>query len=329
MKRPLVAVTVVLALGVFAAPLGGEAQPARKPPRIGVVFPTGAPTGRDRDVAAFEQGLRELGYAPGHTVTIEYRYAEDRADRAAALISELVRLNVNLLVVGAPFVAFAAKSSTQTIPIVFVGSGDPVGSGLVATLARPGGNVTGFSFAFEEGLGGKWVQLLKEAVPKVFRVAVLRAATTSPAYLRAMQSAVQTLGVRLQRLFVRSPEELTDAFDRMTRDRVQALIVDASPFFVTHVRQVVELSAKHRLPTMYPFRLFVDAGGLISYGASLTDLWRRAASHAHKILNGARPGELPVEQPTKFELVINLKTAETLGLTIPQSVLVRVDEVIH
>lgn len=207
MKRPLVAVTVVLALGVLAAPHAGEAQPARKLPRIGVVFPTAATTDQhDREVAAFEQGLRALGHAPGQTVTIEYRYAEGRADRAAALVSELVRLNVNLLVVGAPFVALAAKSSTQTIPIVFVAGGDPVESGLVASLARPGGNVTGFSLAFEEGLGGKWVQLLKEAVPKVSRVAVLRSATTSPAYLSALQSAVQALGVRLQRLFVRSPE---------------------------------------------------------------------------------------------------------------------------
>jgi putative ABC transport system substrate-binding protein len=306
-----------------------DAQPpAGTIPRIGVLFPAEPPD--DPNVAAFRKALQDLGYVEGHTVIVEYRHADGRTDRFPDVIAELVRLHVHVIVVGSTPAARAAQHATSTIPIVFIAS-NPVRTGLVASIARPGGNMTGPSFAYDEEFAAKWVQFLKEAAPKSSRVGILRDPTNPAAatFVTGTQMAARALTLKLQLIEASEPDQIERAFATMTRERTGALIVDGSPFFVAHRSRIVGLAAQHRLPAMYGFRLFVDAGGLMSYSIDLAELWRRAAAYADRILKGARPGELPVEQATKYELVINLRTAKTLGLTIPKSLLLRADQVIE
>ncbi len=311
--------------GLLAAPLAAEAQRPSKVPRVGVI---GERSPSDPFLAAFRQGLRELGYAEGQSIVIEYRYGHGMLDRVPNLAAELIRLNVDVLVVGGTVAAQSAKALTPTVPIVFVLAGDPVGSGLVASLARPGGNATGMS-NFVSELGGKQLELLKVAVPQVSRVTVLyNPANPGPALDRTRKAA-QALAVELQVLEVRQPNHLASAFSALTPWRPGALLALSDPVLGNELAQLAKLAIKHRLPAMYSRREFTEAGGLLAYGPSFEDNYRRAATYVDKILKGAKPADLPVEQPTKFEFVINLKTAKALGLTIPQSLLLRADEVIR
>jgi putative ABC transport system substrate-binding protein len=320
---------VALACGLLAAPLAAEAQQTPKIPRIGYLgaftSSAGAPL-----LEAFRQGLRELGYVEGQNISVDYRWAEGRPDRFPALAAELIQLKVDVIVTYSNAAVAALQQATRTIPIVVAVMGDPVASGFVASFARPGGNITGFSPLTEE-LAGKWVELLKEVVPKVSRVAVLTVSQTPShrTYWTEIQAAAKALRVTPQRIEVAGPDEIENAFASLVKGRPQGLIV--LPHAVTNDRrtQIVRLAAKNRLPGMYPNSPFVEAGGLMSYGTSVSDLHRRAATYVDKILKGAKPADLPVQQPTRFELVINLKTAKALGLTIPQSVLIRADQVIQ
>ena len=322
----------LLLLGLLAAPLAAEAQPAGKVFRIGILSnipltdPRGAPLW-----GAFIEGLRELGYVEGQNTTIADRSSEGKYERLPDLAADLVRLKVDVIVVPAPQNAVAAMQATRTIPIVMASAGDPVESGLVDSLARPGGNVTGTTGNVGPEILGKRLELLKEAVPKVFRVALLwnPANPSSASYLGETKAAARSLGVQLQMLEARGPEELEGVFAAMTRERADALFVMPDGMFLLHRTRIAGLAAKQRLPTMFGGRDHVDAGGLMSYAASLREGFRRAATYVDKILKGAKPGDLPLERPTKFELVINLKTAKTLGLTIPQSLLMRADQVIE
>jgi putative ABC transport system substrate-binding protein len=317
--------------GALAAPLAAEAQPAAKVPRIGYLAGSLAATGNLHQ--HFLQGLRDLGYVEGRNVMIEYRDAEGKYDRLPALAAELVALKVDVIVVGSTPAALAAKQGAKTIPIVLAFVADPVGSGLVISLARPGGNVTGLSFLAPE-LVGKRLELLKQAVPGVSRVAALwHPGDYSERTERDMRTeadvAARALGVRLQVVEARGPEEFDRAFSDMTSARADAVTVQSTNIFLIERRRLVDVANKNRLPAMYVTREFVDAGGLMSYGPNVPDLFRRAATYVDKILKGAKPSNLPVEQPTKFELVINLKTAKALGLTIPPSLLLRADQVIE
>jgi len=317
----------VLASGLLAAPLAAEAQRAGKVHRIGYLS-GGLSTYR---IEAFRQGLRELGWVEGQNIVIEYRYAEGRFDRLPDLAAELVRLKVDIIVALATPASAAAKNATGTIPIVGISLGDPVGTGLIASLARPGGNVTGVSYSVGVETIGKGLELFKEIVPNVRRVAIL-SNPGNPLYapaVRDVKVAARSLGVQLQLLETRGPTEFDGAFAAMAKERVGGLFVVADTMFNLHRARLVELAAKSRLPAAYGTRDAVEAGGLMSYGPSLPDLFRRGATYVDKILRGAKPADLPVEQPTKFELVINLKTAKALGLTIPQSVLARADQVIE
>jgi len=317
--------------GLVATPLATEAQQAAKVPRIGYL--TGNLASTPHTLEAFRQGLRDLGYVEGRTVVIEYRDAEGKLERLPALAAELVALKVDVIVVTSTPAALAAKQATRTIPIVLAFVADPVGSGLVTSLARPGGNVTGLSmFALE--LVGKRLELLTQAVPGVSRVAALwhpgdYGERTEQDMLKEADVAARALGVRLQVVEARGPEDFDRAFSDMTRARAGAVTVQSTNIFLSERRRLVDLAAKNRLPAMYLAREFVDAGGLMSYAANVADLFRRAATYVDKILKGTKPADLPVEQPTKFELVINLKTAKALGLTIPPSLLGRADEVIQ
>jgi len=323
--------TVLALLALGAAPLAAEAQQAAKIARIGYLATNPATSPHPRE--AFLQGLRDLGYVEGRNLVIEYRHAEGKVEQLPALAAELVALKVDVIVASGTLAALAAKQATSTLPIVFNPAGDPVGSGLVTSLARPGGNVTGLS-AFAPELIGKRLELLKQAVPGVSRVAVLwqpgafgeRAEMDT---LKRAEVAARDLGVPLQFVEARGPADFDRAFSDMTRARAGALTVLASNMFNSERRRLVDLAAKNRLPALYSARELVDAGGLMSYGANLADLNRRAATYVDRILKGTKPADLPVEQPTKFELIINLKTAKALGLTIPQSVLGRADEVIQ
>jgi len=317
---------------LLAAPLAAEAQQAAKIARIGYLAanPAAIPA---PVTEAFLQGLRDLGYVEGRNVVIEYRSAEGKFERFPALAAELVALKVDVIVAPAALHVLAAKQATKTIPIVFIGVSDPVTSGLVTSLARPGGNVTGLS-ALAPELVGKCLELLTQAVPGVSRVAVLwqpgaMGERTEKDLLKRADVAARALGVRLQVVEARGPADIDRAFSDMTRARAGALTVLTSFMFTTERRRLADLAAKNRLPAVYTWREFVDAGGLMSYGPNLADMFRRAATYVDKILRGAKPADLPVEQPTKFELVINMKTAKALGLTIPQSLLGRADEVIQ
>jgi|SRR2546428_1649034 len=317
-------------LGLTLAPLAVEAQQAGRMPRIGVVFPAEPASPTEPNGAAFRQGLRDLGYVEGQNVAVEYRYAHGRTERYSELVSELVQLKVDVLVAGGNS-SFAAKEATQTIPIVSIAAGPILGTSLVTSFARPGGNLTGLSMAFDEGISQKWVQLLKEAAPRVSRVGLLRdaSATLNARLLTDTANAAAALGLTFQVLDVHALPELDGIFAQLSKKQGYGLIVAGTPLLFPHRSRIHELAIKYRLPVMYGWRVFVDAGGLMSYGASLSDLWRRAATYVDKILKGAKPADLPIEEPTKFELVINLKAAKALGLTIPQSVLVRADEVIQ
>jgi putative ABC transport system substrate-binding protein len=317
--------------GIVVAPLATEAQQAAKVARIGWLATNLA--ARLHLQEAFIQGLRDLGYVEGRNLVIESRDAEGKFERLPALAAELVALKVDVIVAGTTPPALAAKRATSTLPIVFIGVADPVTSGLVTSLARPGGNVTGLSLLAPE-LVGKGLELLTQAVPGVSRVAALwqpgvLGERTDKDMLKGADVAARALGVRLQFVEARSPADFDRAFSDMTRARAETLTVFTSAMFNNERRRLVDLAAKHRLPAVYPYREFVDAGGLMAYGPNLADLYRRAATYVDKILKGAKPADLPIEQPTKFELVINLKTAKALGLRIPQSVLWLADQVVE
>ena len=316
---------------LLAGPLAAEAQQAAKVPRIGWLTINRGPGAHLR--AAFLQGLSDLGYAEGRSFVIEYRDADGKPERLPALAAELVALKVDVLVAPGTLAALAAKRATKTIPIVFPTVGDPVTDGLVTTLARPGGNVTGLSNLSPE-LVGKCLELLHQAIPGVSRVAILWQPDAVPERTgkdirKRAEVAGQALGIRLQFVEVRGPADFDRAFSDMTRARAGALIVHPFAMFINERRRLVDLPAKIRLPAVYGTRESVDAGGLMSYGPNLADSFRRAATYVDKILKGAKPADLPVEQPTKFELIINLKTAKALGLTIPALVLGRADEIIQ
>jgi putative ABC transport system substrate-binding protein len=316
---------------LLALPLAGEAQQPRKVPRVGYLSP-GSPSDplRQRRFEAFRQGLRELGYVEGQNIAIEPRWAEGKYDQYSALAADLVRLKVDVIVAVGGRATQDAQQATRTIPIVMSVVIDPLGSGLVASLARPGGNVTGLTIMASD-LVGKQFEVLKEVVPKVSRVALLwnPANPGSAPQLREAEAAARALGVRLQTLEARVPQEIDSAFAAMTRERAGALVVLGDAIFVNQRRQIAELAMKNRLPAISFAREHAEAGGLMAYGANFLDLERRAATFVDKILKGAKPADLPIEQPSKFELVINLKTAKTLGLTIPRSLLQRADEVIQ
>ena len=315
---------------LLAAPLAAAAQQAGKVHRIGYLT-AGSVTANPHVLEAFRQGLRELGWVEGQNIVIEYRSAEGRFDRLPELAAELVRLKVDVVVAAPTPAALAAKHATGTVPIVGVSLTDPVGLGFIASLARPGGNVTGVSYSVGTDIFGKDLELLKEAVPKVRRVAVLSNpdGPSQPLTIRNIKGAAQSLGLQLQLLEARGPGDFDGAFAAMARERVGALLVVTDPVFIPHRARLVKLVAKNGLPSIFTQRADVEAGGLMSYGPDFADLYRRAATYVDKILKGAKPADLPIEQPTKFELVINLKTAKALGLTIPPSLLQRADEIIQ
>ncbi len=316
-------------LGLLAAAPPADAQPAGKVPRIGFLGPT-SPSDRPHNLDAFRQRLRDLGWVEGQNIVIDHRYAEGAIDRLPDLVAELVRLKVDLIVSMGTQGVMAAKNATETIPIVMIAVRDPVGIGLIASLARPGGNVTGVSGYAGLETVAKQLGLLKETVPKVRRVAVL--SNPDNAYhqraLREVNVAARSLGVQVLALEARGPNEFDGAFAAMAKEHVGALLVLSDAIFSSHGTRLADLAARSRLPAAYAVRESVEAGGLMSYGPDFRDLYRRSATYADKILRGAKPGDLPVEQPTKFELVINLKTAKALGLKIPPSLLQRADHVI-
>jgi putative ABC transport system substrate-binding protein len=319
----ILVVAVQLANGVIA-----EAQQPARILRIGIVIGVSASVLSAR-VEAFRQRLRERGYVEGKNIVIEYRYAEGKFERLPDLAAELVRLKVNVIVTVGGASVLAAKNASLTIPIVFAASGDPVGGGIVSSLARPGGNITGLS-TMAPDLNGKRLELLKEAFPKVDRVAFLwEGAARGIQTLTETEAAAKALRVKLLSLEVRSLDDFESAFARAKRDGAQALITVAGPLVNTQQRQVLDFAAKNRLPAMYPTSELVEAGGLMSYAPNDADLWRRAADFVDKILKGTKPAEIPVEQPMKFEFVISLIAAKQIGVTIPPNVLVRADRVIR
>jgi len=315
----------LIALAILTIPLSVEAQQPANIPRIGILG--NAPS---RLWEAFERRLRELGYLPNQNLALEYRWSEAKPQRFPELAADLVGRKVDVIVAVSDPAARAAKQATSTIPIVSFFSRDPVASGLVASLARPGGNVTGLS-VFHVELTGKRLELLKEVVPKASRIAVLwHAADPSVEHaFKEAQGAATALGLTVQSHAVSAVTELEGAFTAMSRERPGALIVLPNPFVYVNRTRIVELVAKARVPAIYGHREHVEAGGLMSYATDLRDVWQRGAIYVDKILKGTKPADLPVEQPTKFELVINLKTAKALGVTLPQSILLRADEVIQ
>jgi putative ABC transport system substrate-binding protein len=320
-------VALVGSLGLGCLPVKADAQQPASPRRIGVLLVGFLP---DSDEAQqFRQGLRDAGYTEGRDVAIEWRSANGDYDRIPELVADLVQRKVDVIVVDTTLAARAVKRATSTIPIVMAIVADPVGSGLVTRLAHPGGNVTGLSQMMPE-LGAKRLQLLKETIPRVARVAVLWNPDT-PFHTKAVEdlkAAAPSLSIVLIFVSARTPEEIGPAFSAVGRAHPQALYVISDPFFLVHRTTLLELVSKARLPVIYGARQFVAAGGLMSYGTDMGDLFRRSAGYVDKILKGAKPGDLPIEQPTKFEFVVNLRTAKALGITFPQSILLRADEVI-
>lgn len=312
---------------VLAGSVAAQPQPAPNVYRIG--FVSAASPGSTADV--FRQALRDLGYVEGENVIVEARFAEGRQERLPDLVAEVIRLKVHVLVVGSTLTAVAAKKATTTIPIVFASLFDPVGAGVVASLARPGGNITGAAVGVAAGFGGKWMELLKEAVPGVSHAAVLwnSANPASREAVQEIQASAQTLNVKLDRFDAGNATALDRALAAIGTSGAQGMIVAPDPFFTPNRAKLVQFAARKRLPAVYFFKVFAEDGGLMAYGASSAESWRRAAAQVDKILKGAKPADLPVEQPTRFELVINLKTAKALGLRIPQSLLLRADHVIH
>jgi putative ABC transport system substrate-binding protein len=318
----------LMASATAVRPLGAPAQQSEKVYRVGVL--NAGAVGIPRLAAISRDAFEKLGWIEGKNITFEYRYAENHPDRLPELAAELVRLEVDVIMAGGTLAPLAAKRATTTIPIVMTTAGDPLGVGLVSSLARPGGNVTGLSFMAPD-LAGKQLQLIKEVLPRLSRVAILwDAANPYPALVfEETQRAAQTLGIEVQSLEVRGPDDFDGAFEAAKRGQPDALITVGDPLMTEFRKQISDFASTYRLPAMYGLREYVEAGGLMSYGASISDLVRRAAGYVDKILRGAQPGDLPVEQPTKFELVINLKTANELGLTIPPLVLALADEVIE
>jgi ABC-type uncharacterized transport system substrate-binding protein len=330
----LIGLAVIFAVSLTLAPLSmAAAQPPEKVHRVGYLNP-GSPSDplRARRLEALRESLRELGYVEGQNIAIESRWAEDKYERYPGLAADLVRLKVDVIVAVTGGATQAARQATRTIPIVMSIVNDPVGSGFVASLARPGGNVTGISIMASD-LVGKQLGLLKEVVPKVSRVALLRnpANPASASNLREAETAARALGVRLQILDARNPQEIDSAFAAMTRERAGALLILGDALFGSQRKQIAELAEKRRLPSILAqgSREYAEAGGLMVYSANMIDLERRAAIYVDKILKGAKPADLPAEQPAKFELIINLRTAKALGLTIPQTFLQRADQVIE
>jgi putative ABC transport system substrate-binding protein len=328
MTASRVALTVTLGLTLLAAPLAASAQPGKIPRLCFLTFDPGTPQSSRFDV--FFQGLRDLGYVDGQTISIDYLSAEGRGERFPALAVDCLRLKADIIVVTTTPAAQAAKNATRTIPIVMHSLGDPVATGLVASLARPGGNVTGTTL-MASGLAAKRLGLLKEIVPRISRVLVLAYLVDPIAapQVKELESAAHSLGITLLVHDIRTADDLPAAFDAGAKERAEGVLTTAESIFVAQRNRVVQLAAQHRLPGIYPYRLTVDAGGLIAYDSYTSDLQRRAAAYVDKILKGAKPSDLPVEQPTKFELIINLKAAKALGLTIPPSLLQRADEVIQ
>jgi ABC-type uncharacterized transport system substrate-binding protein len=316
----------IIAGSAIAWPLAARAQQGGKKYIIGR-FSAGSAT---LEAAALTEALRELGWVEGKNVVFERRYAENRLERLPELAADLVRLKVDVIIAGGTLAPLAAKRATSTIPIVMVAAGDPLGSGLVASLARPGGNVTGTS-AMVPDLGGKRLELLKEILPRLARVAVLWNAANpySANVFKETQGAGRTLGIEVQSLEVRGPDDFDGAFEAATKQRPDAMITADDPLTLSYRKRIADFATGQLLPSLSGFREFVEVGGLISYGANLDDVFRRTAGYVDKILKGAKPADLPVEQPTKFDLVINLTTAKTLGLTVPPSLLARADEVIE
>jgi len=319
---------MMLALGLLTATLAAHAQPVGKVARIGILTPAAEASTPVFD--AFRQGLRELGYVEGKNITLEFRFAAGRAERLPALAAELVQLPVDVILTDTGAAAQAAKNATTTIPIVMGTSGDPVRTGLVTSLARPGGNVTGLTLHAPE-LSGKRLELLREAMPGVTRVAVLWNPASSPQHhdLRVSEAAAQTLHLHLRPVEVSSPDEIEAAFATVTSAGADVLVTLADAMLWNQRRRIADLAAHNRLPTFFPEREFVEAGGLMAYGSNVPANFHRAAAYVDKILKGTKPADLPVEQPAKIELVINLKTAAMLGLTIPPTLLFRADEVLR
>jgi putative ABC transport system substrate-binding protein len=306
-----------------------HAQQPAKVLRIGFLA-SGSPSGYSSRTEAFRQGLRQLGYVEGKTIAIEYRYAEGLRDPLPNLVADLVGLNVDVIVTSSTPATLALKKATKTIPIVFVNVGDPVGSGLVVSLSRPGGNLTGLSNQLVD-LAGKHLELLKEVVPKVSHIAVLGITANPNASnsLKAIEVVARSLAVQLQFVEIKEPKDLDSAFSQMTKGRAGAVLIRGGALLADQRIRIAELAARSRLPAIHFDRQFAQAGGLMTYGPNVPDMFRRAATYVDKILKGAKPADLPVEQPTKFELVINLKTAKQIGLTIPPNVLARADKVIR
>ncbi len=328
MRLRTIGLMLILALAILA-PLAVEAQQVGKVYRIGYLSPGGA-SAPSPTLDAFRQGLAELGWVEGQNLTIAYRWADGWLDRLPALAAELARGQVEVIVAWGPAIA-AAQQATHTIPVVMGGAMDAVAAGWVTSLAHPGGNITGVTFISID-LMGKRLELFKEALPHISRLAFLVGPMTpsfGPAFVGATQRAAQSLGLTLHILEVETPDDIERAFSAMAQEGADALYVMESPVLSVHGKQIVELAAKNRLPTMFGVKEFVETGGLMSYGANIRAMWRRSAMYVDKILKGAQPADLPVEQPTQYELIINLKTAQALGLTIPPSILFQADEVIR
>ena len=314
--------------GLFLAPVDAVAQRAAKIYRIGFLWDT--PAVWPHALEGFRQGLRDLGWVEGKNIVIEYRWAEGRFERLPSMVDELVRLKVDLIVAPTSIYTGAAKRATSTIPIVFASHADPIGSGHVVSLAHPGTNATGLTIVMSETMA-KSLELLKSAVPGLSRVAVIWDPAT-PSHtpgLNAVEAAGRALGLQVQALAVRSATQFDGAFSAIVREHAGAVLVLSTPLFMGGTKQLADLALKHKVPTMFGSREHVEAGGLLSYSPDRADLYRRAATYVDKILKGANPADLPVQQATKFELAINMKTAKALGLTIPQSVLVRADQIIE
>jgi putative ABC transport system substrate-binding protein len=321
----------LIAAGVlFATPLTADAQQTRRQYRVGYLTTAGLTTGSHLH-AAFRQGLRELGWVEGQDIVIDHRRAEGKFERLPGLAADLARLKVDVIVVTTTQAALAAKNATRTIPIITVAIGDPIGNGLVTSLARPDGNITGLTFGTGPEMGGKLLQLLKETVPQASRIAALWH-PTNPMHalsLREAENGARKLQVQLQSIAVRDLDSLEGAFAAIARERPDALLIVPDPLFLFQRRRLVDFAAKNSLPAMYGWKEAVEEGGLVAYGPDQVDLFHRAAIYVDKILKGAKPADLPIQRPTKFDFVINLKTARALGLTIPPPVLLRANQVIE
>ena len=328
--RPLaLGIGFLFGAAVFEAHLASAADPGQETVRVGFVSPQ-SPATAVSGINAFWEHLRELGYVNGQNLVIEARWAENRYDRLPALMAEVLGRKVDVLVTYTTPAAVAAKNATSTIPIVVTLVGDPIRSGLAASLARPGRNLTGVTTGFAEGFAGKWLELLQETVPRLSSLAVIENPDTAIArdLARDLEAIAPARGLKFRLIEVREPAALDRAFEQATR-KAQAVLLLPDPMLAAHREQITALAAKHRLPTIYFLRDFVDSGGLMAYAPDNSVIWRRAADHVDKILKGAKPGDLPIEQPTQYVLVVNLKTAKALGLTIPESILLRADEVIR